>query len=148
MTFYVSQWGSYPHPVHDGLTIWEPVAITNSGWDKANGWAAIDLRPNPDTAPASGYALVWTAFALPAVPTGTWLLAATTDSTLSTQVRNRISTLLGVTIPSGSTFRQAVRQLMTAEATGSANGRWRQVLPSAGQFQVALGDLQDLWAAG
>lgn len=148
MTFYVSRWGSYEHPARPGMTIWEAVAITNSGYNQSSGWSCIDLRPDPDAAPSTGFALVWTAFALPTVPSGTWLLANGPDDALSTTVRNRVNTLTGVTVPAGTTLRQLVRQLLTAEATGLANGRWRPVLPIAGQFRIALGDLNDLWAAG
>lgn len=134
--YYISTWagsGTRAEP-------FVPVAAPTSG-----AWSCIDLRP--DVTVVAGYALVWTETALSPVPTGAWLLAATPDSALSTQVRNRLSSFLRVTVASGTTLRQAVRLLMTTEATGPAKGRWRAVVPTLGRLRVVLGDLDDSWTA-
>lgn len=139
MPFYASQWqgvGTRADP-------FRPVATPAAGVD----WRVIDLRADPSI--AGGYCLVWTATALSPVPTGVWLLADTPDSALSGSVRSRISSLLAVpALPNGTTFRQAVRRLMTTDATGQTNGRWKPLANVSGTYRLTLGTLEDSWAAG
>lgn len=136
MTFYLSTWaGTGQHPT--------PFVPTLVDGDDAISWRCIDLRP--DAGVAAGYCFVWTAFPVSPLPNGAWLVAANADDVLTNNVRNAIQSETGVDIPAGSTLRQAVRQMMTVDATGPANGRWNPLLPSAGSFRLVLGDLDDEW---
>lgn len=134
MTFYVSSWGGSGTRADP----YRPVAVAGVA-----DWSCIDLRP--DVTVLAGYALVWTAASLPSIPSGVWLLADGPDSVLSTQVRNRISTLMGVSLPTGVTFREACRLLMTVEATGPTNGRWKRLIPTGDRLKLVLGELNDTW---
>jgi len=139
MTFYLSKWsgaGTYAGGP------FEPTVVYN---DAGTPWRCIDLRP--DASVQAGYCFVWTAFPVSPLPNGAWLVAAAADDALTANVRNAIRQETGVDLAAGSTLRQAVRQMMTVEATGPANGRWNPLLPSGGQFRLVLGDLADEWLA-
>lgn len=139
MTFYLSRMGTYQDAHIPPRTIREAVASIEA---RAEGmfprtWELLDT-----------YSVVWTPSPLGTVPSGVWLIAATPDTALTTTVRNRIQSGLGVTIPAGSTFIQACRQIATTEATGVGEGRWERLIPRDGMFQLRLGDLVDDWPAG
>lgn len=158
MTYYISAWASrtIQRPTYDPIThlptgtvdqvIHEAVAGAQATTDGREWQLCCDFRA--DIAATGGYALVWTAGNLSTLPTGVWLLAATLDTALSATVRNRVASFLGVpTLPNGTTLRDAIRRLMTTDATGPSTGRWKNLPNFDGTFSIVLGDTVDEWPA-
>ncbi len=139
MAFYLSRFTG----TGDEENPFRPIAADAA--EAAGGrWAMVDMRANPTQA-AVGRALVWTSVVLSPVPTGVNLIAAGPDDTLSSPVRNAISTALGVSLPTGMTFRQAMRRLLTSEAKLDGT-RWAPlVADSSGQLRIFLGEYVDAW---
>ena len=145
MTYYVSEWATVTSTVAgESRSVFEVRAGTQANAEGRVWRLCADFRA--DIATTGGYGLVWTSGSLTTVPSGVWLIAAGLDSALSTTVRNRIASLLGVSsLPSGTTLRQAVRRLMTTDATGPTNGRWKALPNVGGTFSIILGDAVDSW---
>jgi hypothetical protein len=107
-------------------------------------WQAIDLRT--DATQQSGWSLVWTQETLAGPPAGVVLIANTPDSALSNPTVNQINSTLGTSLPQGSTLREAVKQIMTTEATGHGNGKWNSIVAGAdGKLKIFLGELVEEW---
>jgi hypothetical protein len=106
-------------------------------------WAMIDMRADPTQ--QAGRCMVWTSGVITPLPTGVNLLAAGPDDALSAGVRNAIATQIGVTVPAGTTFRQAMRRLLRAEARLDGT-RWAPLVADiTGQYRIFLGDHVDVW---
>lgn len=135
MPFYASTWAA---AAVDGWTTFTPTAVGSY----AGEWRLVlDMRP--DVTVTTGRCLVWTATALASIPTGVTLVASSADGALTTPVRNWFSTNFGITIPSGTTLRAAVRRLLTSDAAG----RWPALQARAGSYRAMLGDVADEWIA-
>ena len=138
MPFYASQYSG-------SGTDEDPFIPSAATAPNITAWQGIDLRP--DCTVQSGWSLVWTSVAPNPMPSGVVLIAAGPDSRLSNPTRNQINSQLGLSLPSGATLREAVRQIMTTEATGNGNGKWNRLMPDGtGQLRIFLGELQDTWA--
>lgn len=119
-----------------------PVAA-DAASDAGAAWQSIDLRA--DSTRVTGWAFVWTAVALSPLPTGVLLVAAGPDAPLAAGVRSAIKVQLGVTLATGLTFRQALRQFLTSESRLDGT-RWAPlVADTSGQLQIVLGDHVDVW---
>ena len=138
MAFYVSKFtgdGSFLAP-------FRPVAA-GAAESAGQQWAAIDLRA--DATGQAGWAFVWTSGVLTPLPTGVILVSAGPDDVLQSAVRNAIKNELGVTLTSGVTFRQALRQFLTSEARLDGT-RWAPLVADAsGQLRIFLGQYVDVW---
>lgn len=138
MPYYASKFdgvGTEDDPFH---------ARAASAADSAgSAWGILDLRP--DAAQQNGWALVWVQNELVSPPAGVQLIAQFPSSTLTGAVRTVIQNNLGVALASGTTFRQAVKQILVTEARSDGT-RWKPlVAEAAGSYRLILGNHIDTW---
>lgn len=106
-----------------------------AGAEQAEGWSAIDLRPDPAT--ADGFALLWTPTSL---PTSAQRVVLTDDpDDASTTLRDRLANRLGINLDADR-FRRLVLRLLLAGDDDNPN-RWNRLRPAGPQWEVWLGGL-------
>lgn len=137
MPYYASTW-----QFNVGSQAFVPKAVNGVAGVQ---WRCIDLRA--DCTLATGYCLVWTDVAV-STPSGVFHIVDDADDVLSTPERNAVESALGITLPVGCTFREAIRQIMTTDATGQGNGKWNPVQRNiqTNLNEIHLGDLVDTFA--